>query len=188
MSAARARWAGRILVAIIAAVFAIDVAAVAREWSGLRPVATGAEAPDFSLPRIGPRGRLGPEALSLSSLRGQVVIIDFWETWCRPCRDAMPAIDRVAARHREDGVAFVSVCSDGTRQPAEARRLVDALAPRASLLADGGAIADRYGVGTIPHMVVVGRDGKVVHVHRRFTGAANLERDLGAAVEDALAQ
>ena len=118
----RARWAGRILVAVIAAVFAIDVAAVAREWSRLRPVASGVEAPAFELPRIGPEGRIGPEAVSLSSLRGKVVVIDFWETWCRPCHDAMPALDRVAVRHREDGVVFLSVCSDGTRQPRVARR------------------------------------------------------------------
>ena len=184
----RARWAGRLLVAIIAAVFAIDVAAVAREWSALRPVASGVEAPAFTLPRIGAGGRIGPEAVSLSSLRGKVVVIDFWETWCRPCHDAMPALDRVAVRHREDGVVFLSVCSDGTRQPRAARRLVDELAPHADLVADGGAVADRYGVGTIPHMVVVGRDGRVEHVQRRYTGAAALERDLGAAVEAALAQ
>jgi thiol-disulfide isomerase/thioredoxin len=182
-----ARWAGRALIAAIAAVFAIDAAAVVRDWDRLRPVGAGAMAPGFQLPRIGEGGRIGPEQLSLDSLRGRAVIVDFWETWCRPCRESMPVVERVASRHGDD-VAVVSVCSDGTRQSAEARRLVNQLAPRAALLADDGAVADRYGVGTIPHLVVVGRDGSVVRVHRRFAGAAALSRDLSAAVEEALAR
>jgi thiol-disulfide isomerase/thioredoxin len=182
---ARSRWAGRALVAIIAAVFVIDVAAVVQDWDKLRPVGSGASAPDFALPRIGERGRIGPESVSLSSLRGRVVIIDFWETWCHPCREAMPAIDRVAGQY-EDEVIFLSVCSDGTRRAAEARKLVDRLAPRAQLVADGGAVADRYGVSTIPHMVVIGRDGSVVSVHRRYRGPEAVESDLRAAVTEAL--
>jgi thiol-disulfide isomerase/thioredoxin len=182
---ARSRWVGRALVAIIAAVFVLDVGGVVQGWDRLRPVGSGASAPDFELPRIGERGRIGPESLSLSSLRGRVVIIDFWETWCHPCREAMPAIDRVAAEH-EDEVTFLSVCSDGTRRAGEARRLVDRLAPRAQLVADGGAIADRYGVSTIPHMVVIGRDGAVVSVHRRYRGPEAVESDLRAALTEAL--
>jgi thiol-disulfide isomerase/thioredoxin len=182
----RSRWAGRALVAIIAAVFVIDIGAVVQDWDGLRPVGSGASAPDFALPRIGERGRIGPQNVSLSSLRGRVVIIDFWETWCHPCREAMPAIDRVAKQYGEDEVVFLSVCSDGTRRAAEARKLVDRLAPRAQLVADGGAVADRYGVSTIPHMVVIGRDGAVVSVHRRYRGPEAVESDLRAAVTDAL--
>jgi thiol-disulfide isomerase/thioredoxin len=182
----RARWAGRVLVAIIAAVFVIDAGHVAGNWERMRPVGTGAEAPEFALPRIGPRGAIGPERLALSSLRGKAVILDFWETWCYPCREAMPVLDKIAADYPGGEVAFVSVCSDGTRRPVDARRLVDRLAPHAQLVADGGAVADRYGVGTIPHMVVVGRDGSVVHVHRRFTGADALERDLREAIAEAL--
>lgn len=181
----RARWAGRVLVAIIAAVFAIDLAGVIDDWNHLRPVAAGASAPVFELPRIGPRGRIGPERLSLESLRGQVVIIDFWETWCRPCRESMPVVEQVVGE-RDGEVVLLSVCSDGTRQSREARRLVDELAPGAQLVADDGAVADGYGVGTIPHLVVVGRDGAVVHVHRRYSGPAALERDLRAAVDRAL--
>jgi thiol-disulfide isomerase/thioredoxin len=183
---ARSRWAGRALIAIIAAVFVIDLGAVVQGWDRLRPVGSGASAPDFALPRIGERGRIGPDSLSLSSLRGRVVIIDFWETWCHPCREAMPSIDRVAGEHGEDEVIFLSVCSDGTRRAAEARRLVDRLAPRAQLVADSGAIADRYGVSTIPHMVVIGRDGEVVSVHRRYRGPDAVEADLRAAVREAL--
>lgn len=184
----RARWAGRILVAVIAVVFAIDLARVAREWSALRPLGIGAIPPDFQLPRIGEAGQIGPDEVSLRALRGKAVVIDFWETWCRPCHDAMPVIDRLAVRHADQGVVFLSVCSDGTRQAAEARRLVDELAPHALLVADSGATADRYGVGTIPHLVVIGRDGSIVRVHRRFAGAAALERDLSESLEKALAR
>jgi thiol-disulfide isomerase/thioredoxin len=183
--AARARWAGRALVGVIAAVFVIELSGAVGNWDRLRPVGAGASAPEFALPVIGERGRIGPDHIALSSLRGRVVIVDFWETWCQPCREAMPAIDQVVADH-SDEVSFLSVCSDGTRRPVEARRLADRLAPHARLVADGGGVADRYGVGTIPHMVVVGRDGSVVRVHRRFSGVEALDRDLRAAVADAL--
>ncbi len=184
---ARARWAGRALMAVIAAVFAIDAAAVSRDWTRLRPVGSGGPAPGFELPRIDGQGRVGPERTSLASLRGRVVVIDFWETWCQPCRVSMPAVERVVARHERDDVALLSVCSDGTRKPLEAREIVDHLAPHATLLADDGEVADRYGVGTIPYLVVIGRDGSVVRVHRRFAGAAGLDRDLEAAIREALA-
>ena len=185
--AARARWAGRVLVAIIAAVFVIDLGAVVSDWDRMRPVGAGADAPDFRLPRIGARGRIGPDQVSLSEQRGRVVLVDFWETWCHPCREAMPVLDRLAAEYAGE-VELLSVCSDGTRRPVEARRLVDRLAPRAQLVADSGATADRWGVGTIPHLVLIGRDGSVVSVHRRYAGPEALERDLRAAIADALAR
>lgn len=184
-AAARARWAGRALVAVIAAVFVIDLGAVVSDWDHMRPVGTGVEAPDFRLPRIDARGRIGPEQLSLSEHRGRVVLVDFWETWCHPCREAMPVLDRLAAEYAGE-LELLSVCSDGTRRPVEARRLVDRLAPRAQLVADSGATADRWGVGTIPHLVVIGRDGSVVRVHRRYAGPEALERDLRAAIAEAL--
>ena len=182
----RARAAGAALVLVIALVLAVDLAGVVRRWDRIRPLGIGATAPAFTLPRIAGHGRIGPEQVSLSSLRGRAVVLDFWETWCRPCRESMPVIERVVARHAGDRVAFVSVCSDGTQRPAAARQMVDELAPSADLVADGGAVADRYGVGTIPHVVVVGRDGVVVHIHRHFAGAASLEEALETAIEEAL--
>jgi thiol-disulfide isomerase/thioredoxin len=180
----RARWAGGALIAAIALVFVFDLVGVVRTWDQLRPLGAGGAAPAFELPRIGERGRIGPDRLSLASLRGRTVVIDFWETWCRPCREAMPVLEKVVARHAAR-VDLVSVCSDGTRRPLEARKLVEELAPHAALLADDGAVADRYGVGTIPHVVVIGPDGDIVSVHRRFSGAASLERALEQAIRDA---
>ncbi|HTE52408.1 MAG TPA: redoxin family protein [Kofleriaceae bacterium] len=187
-SRARSRWAGGMVVAVIALVFALDLIAVARSWDRLRPIGAGGAAPAIDLPRIGDDGRVGPDRVSLASLRGRVVVVDFWETWCRPCRESMPVVERVTARHAAGGVALVSVCSDGTERSAEARRLVDDLAPRATLLADDGAVADRYGVATIPHLVVIARDGSIASVHRRYAGAASLERDLDAAIQEALSR
>src|SRR5919107_5621299 len=68
-----------------------------------RPVEVGSRAPDFRLSSLD-----GPE-LSLSSLRGNVVILNFWATWCGPCRAEMPALERVSVQYLERGLRVVGV-------------------------------------------------------------------------------
>jgi thiol-disulfide isomerase/thioredoxin len=182
----RARVAGAVLIGAIALAIALGGLAVGRGCGGLRPPRAGQEAPGFALHRIDEGGRVVAERVSLESLRGRVVVIDFWATWCQPCRQSMPAIGASVAK-RGDRVMLLSVCTDGFDQPAHARALVDELAPAGLLLADRGEVADRYGVTTIPHLVVLSADGRIVAVESRYTGAAKLRKVLDAALDEALA-
>jgi cytochrome c biogenesis protein CcmG/thiol:disulfide interchange protein DsbE len=181
----RQRLVGLALVAVAALVLIVDAAGVARNWAAFRPVRAGDLAPDFRLPRVDARGELAAP-LSLAELRGKVVVLDFWATWCGPCRASMPVLDRVVARHAARGAVLVSINTEGPDARGEARTMVDELAPGATLVSDDGATSDRYRVTTIPHLVVVDRDGRVVLVSRGFPGQSRLERELSQALDQAL--
>ncbi len=87
-----------------------------REAAGTprRALAAGARAPALELPTVAGDG------LALDSLRGDVVLLNIWATWCGPCRQEMPALERVYRKYRGRGLRVVSVAVDdhpGERQP-----------------------------------------------------------------------
>src|SRR5271166_2045116 len=69
----------------------------------------GRDAPDFTLPVV---ANEQASTLSLKDLRGQAVVLDFWATWCGPCRAEAPIVDRVSRRWRDRGVVVVGVNTD----------------------------------------------------------------------------
>ena len=127
------------------------------------PATEGHPAPAFELPRL-PRaegeraGEAGP--ISLASLRGKVVVLDFWASWCDPCKDAMPALAALDRRMRDRGVAVVGVLTDDPELE-EAARVAHDLGVRYPLVIDDGSIAQRYGVQNLPTAVFIDGAGVV---------------------------
>ena len=76
----------------------------------LKPLANGQIAPNFTLPDI------NEQPLSLSSLKGNVVLIDFWASWCRPCRIANPKLVELHQKYSKNGFEILSVSLDGTQR------------------------------------------------------------------------
>ncbi len=135
--------------------------------SGPLPV-PGAMAPDFDLPDLdGSRVRL-------SDLRGQVVVLNFWATWCGPCRKELPQLQRLHEKYANDGLVVLGVSDEKPNVTREflAEREISYLA----LHDEAGRVFQRYGVMAIPTTVVIGRDGIISSRLRGYTGAAAMTK------------
>jgi cytochrome c biogenesis protein CcmG/thiol:disulfide interchange protein DsbE len=144
---------------------AADVAA------GKRPAAPG-----FSLPRLETRGRA-----SLASLRGRVVVLNFWASWCGPCKREAPVLEAAWRRYRGRGVVVLGV--DSQDFAADARRFARRFGVDYPIVHDGpGGVAGRYGVAGFPETWFVDRRGRLVaeHVVGPLT-AERLQEDLELA-------
>jgi peroxiredoxin len=116
------------------------------------------EAPSFSL------RTLDGESVSLEELRGQVVLVNFWATWCPPCRLEMPGFERVYRDRREKGFIVVGISTDRTgeatvRQFLEARGITFPVT-----MASGEVVRDFGGVRALPTSFLIDRQGRVRHV------------------------
>ena len=123
------------------------------------------EAPGFS-------GRtLSGEAFELSSLRGKVVLIDFWATWCAPCVRAIPSIQKLSERYGSEGLVVVGVNQD----QAGMRDVVETFVAEhgvtfTQVMDTDGAIGEAYGVTGIPTTVLIDREGVVQSYGVGFSG------------------
>jgi thiol-disulfide isomerase/thioredoxin len=137
----------------------------------------GAEAPDWTLST--PDGT----AVTLKSLRGKVVVLDFWAVWCGPCKKAMPGIQKLHEKFKDKPVVVygIDTWERGNNDPAAYMKKSGFTY---GLLLKGDAIAPAYGIRGIPVFYVIGVDGKVVYA---AAGSEN-EGPLGPAVEQALKQ
>jgi peroxiredoxin len=112
-----------------------------------------------------------------------VVILDFWSTWCGPCTRSLPTLCDVAAQYRDRGVEFFAV--DIGETPDDVRRFLESSSLDLTVVMDpDGAISDLYQVEPIPHTVIIGIDGKVrfVHVGASQNLRAELIRELDKLV------
>jgi cytochrome c biogenesis protein CcmG/thiol:disulfide interchange protein DsbE len=116
-------------------------------------------APGFSLPRVESGGKL-----SLASLRGKVVVLNFWASDCVPCKQEQGMLNAAAARWAVEGVVFLGIDEVDLRGPARAY-LKHYRVNYASVADGAGVIAGEYGVTGTPETFFVDRQGRVVPPH-----------------------
>lgn len=132
-------------------------------------VGKGQRAPEFSLPS------LHGGTVALSSMRGKVVLIDFWAQWCEPCKKELPQLDRLAKEYAGKGVAIVAVNIDKQRDNAE--RMVKQLGVTLPVLLDpAGSVAGTYDLPKMPTSFVVDKKGIVRYVNEGFEGPQDVSR------------
>ncbi len=132
-------------------------------------------AADFTLPLIG-----GGE-VTFSSLRGKPVVINFWASWCPPCRDEAPILEKVWRSYQDRGVAFIGVDIQDTEEAAQAYIQEFGITYPNGLDIDGRITID-YGVSGIPVTFFINREGVIIS---RWVGAVN-EALLVARIEELL--
>lgn len=125
-----------------------------------------------SAPAVAPAFRLpgrGAEVVS-DSLRGRVVLVDFWASWCVPCRKSFPWLGAMQAKYGPKGLTVVGVNLDKTRPAADAF-LAQVPAPFTLAFDPAGKTAAAWGVKGMPSTFLVGRDGTIVQAHVGFDPA-----------------
>jgi thiol-disulfide isomerase/thioredoxin len=145
-----------------------------RTGRGAGAVAT--PAPDFTLPT-----RSG--SVALAGLRGKVVLVDFWASWCGPCRQSFPWMSALSERDAARGLVVVAIDLDKSREPAEA--FLHEFSPPFIVAFDpAGKTAEAYDVAAMPSSYLVGRDGRLLYSHAGFDprGAAKIEAKIEEVV------
>ena len=141
--------------------------------------ATGSAAPDFTLKSDSGRN------LKLSELRGEVVMINFWATWCAPCREEMPLLNQLYEQYRKVGFTLLAINVDD--DPAKARVMARKLGVSFPVLFDTDKrVSKLYDVAAMPSTLLIDRDGRVRYVHRGYV--AGVEHKYQTQVRELLAQ
>lgn len=122
---------------------------------------TGQPAPDFAL------RSLGDSNLRLSEHLGEVVLLNFWATWCGPCRQEMPLLDELYNKYRRAGLVLLSVNLDNETD--RAAEMAETLKISYPVLLDARKEVSRaYQVGTMPVTVLIDREGIVRYVSEGY--------------------
>ena len=117
-------------------------------------------APGFELPT--PNG-----TVSLDSLRGKVVLVDFWASWCGPCRQSFPWMSKLYETYSQKGLVIVAVNLDKKREPAN-DFLAEFSPPFIVAFDPAGKTAEAFHVPAMPTSFILNRDGTIVYSHAGF--------------------
>jgi cytochrome c biogenesis protein CcmG, thiol:disulfide interchange protein DsbE len=133
----------------------------------------GAPAPDFAL-----KAQYGQKRVSLEDTQGKVTIVDFWATWCEPCRESFPAYQRILEKH-ESELAIIGVSVDDA--PDEIPAFASATGIEFPLAWDDGqAVAGSYKPPTMPTSYIIDQNKVVRYVHVGFKSGdeKEIEKDV----------
>jgi cytochrome c biogenesis protein CcmG, thiol:disulfide interchange protein DsbE len=133
-------------------------------------VGVGDAAPGFSLPTA------SGKAIALDTLRGQVVYVDFWASWCGPCRRSFPWMNEMQDRYKDRGLTVVAINVDKKRD--DANRFLQANGARFAVVYDpDGKTPLAYDIGGMPSSYLIDRAGKVVAVEPGFLDERKAARE-----------
>ena len=128
-------------------------------------------APNFSLPE------LNGQSLQLSDYRGKVVLLDFWATWCTPCREEIPHLVELQNKYRDQGLQIIGISMDDSPEPV--REFYKRFQMDYPVVIGNAETGELYGgVLGLPIAFVIGRDGRISAKHIGATDASVLEQDI----------
>lgn len=166
------------VIAAVAVIVALLAAGLGRDPSVIVSPLVGRAAPNFTLPQLD-----GPP-VTLSKLRGQVVVINFWASWCTECKVEQAALNQTWQRFRDSGVVMIGVnFEDSTGAARGYVRTADVTYPVVEDTDSRTALA--YGVRGVPETFVVNQSGRVVNRVIGPVGAATLASEINSVLASA---
>jgi len=152
----RGRWVVLAVVLVaVTLVASVFVFGLGRDPTVVRSALIGREAPSFDLPLLS-----GPGTVRLSDLRGKVVVLNFWASWCTDCRIEHSALAAAWDRYRDQGVVLVGVAFEDTAS--SSRAFAQSLGMDWPIVSDAASrTALAYGVYGVPETFFIGRDGVI---------------------------
>ncbi len=118
-------------------------------------------APDFTLKSM------SGENLRLEEFRGKVVLINFWASWCGPCRQEMPILDRIHQRYKPTGFSVLGINVES--DPRKARKIAERVGVAFPLVLDQSqTVSKAFDVQAMPYTVLLDRDGMVRYIHAGY--------------------
>ena len=145
----------------------------------LGAAAAAEKAPDFKLPQM------DGSSLTLSELRGNVVYVDFWATWCPPCRESFPWMESMQQRYQDLGLQVVAISLDQKRDLIE--NFLKSHKASFTILHDGdGGSAEAFKVKGMPSSYLVDRKGNIRLRHAGFNDGDKAE--LESQIKQLLAE
>ncbi len=143
------------------------------------PVATVAASPEpkklLDAPTLGQLKSIDGKSVSLEELRGKVVIVDFWATWCGPCRMTIPILKEIQTKYKKDGLVVLGISDETSKQVAP---FAKEMGMNYTVVADpvtSRTWATNYEVQSLPTMAVIDRNGKV----RMYEPGLDTRPDIG---------
>lgn len=135
------------------------------------PVVTGQMTePDFTLESM------DGTWVTLSGLQGQIVVLDFWATWCPPCMEGLPHLQEIHDRYADEGVVVLAINLEESRDDIE-RRLDDDYT-FTILMDSDGSVSNDYNVWAIPHTIVIDQSGVGQEIPMGPMGVESVIQDL----------
>lgn len=157
------------VVVTLAAVAAVALRGALRDE--LAPLGAGTRGPPFRAVTLD----TPPRTRSLDDYRGQVVLLNIWATWCAPCREEMPSMERLYRAYGPRGLRIVAVSIDDSASTEAIRKFVRELGLTFEILHDpAGDIQRTYQTTGVPESVVIGRDGII---RKKLIGATDWNSD-----------
>lgn len=116
------------------------------------------------------------DALNLARFRGKVVLLDFWASWCAPCRQSFPWLNRMHAKYGDRGLVVIGVNVD--RDRADADRFLHDVPAKFEIVYDpAGTLAAHYDLPGMPVSYIIGPKGEIIARHIGFRSGLSAERE-----------